>query len=145
MTTRAQVVAEARAWLGTPYVHQHRARTVGVDCAGLIIGVGRGLGLLALDFDVNHYARQPTGDSLLQMCREHMDELPLEQLQPGDVLAVHMGGDPCHLGVVGDYPGGRLSLIHAKQENRGGRVCEHRLVTGLGMVPVAAFCLRGVS
>jgi hypothetical protein len=131
---------------------------VGVDCAGLIIGVGRELGVWPQSFDVNHYARLPSGGSLLALCREHLHEIELNAAQPGDVLAVHMGGDPCHLGFLGDYhgsePGGcvsrqdhgvRLSLIHARQEQRGGRVCEHRLVRGHAMVPVAAFALPGVS
>ena len=39
----AQVVAIARAWLGTPYVHQASCRGAGCDCLGLIRGVWREL------------------------------------------------------------------------------------------------------
>ena len=38
-TTRTDVVAAAREWLGTPFHHQARLRGVGVDCVGLVIGV----------------------------------------------------------------------------------------------------------
>jgi NlpC/P60 family putative phage cell wall peptidase len=41
--TRAAVVAEARAWIGTPYRHQASLRGVGCDCLGLVRGVWRAL------------------------------------------------------------------------------------------------------
>ena len=37
------IVAAARTWLGVPWRHQGRTRQ-GVDCAGLVVLVGRGLG-----------------------------------------------------------------------------------------------------
>lgn len=37
----ARVVAEARRWLGTPYVHQASVSGVGCDCLGLLRGVWR--------------------------------------------------------------------------------------------------------
>ena len=39
--TEAPVVAAARLWLGTPYLHQASARGAGCDCLGLIRGVWR--------------------------------------------------------------------------------------------------------
>lgn len=38
-----QVVKAARAWIGTPYVHQASARGAGTDCLGLIRGIWREL------------------------------------------------------------------------------------------------------
>ena len=35
------VVAEARRWIGTPYVHQGSLRGAGADCLGLVRGVWR--------------------------------------------------------------------------------------------------------
>ncbi|MCD7059500.1 NlpC/P60 family protein [Pelagibacterium xiamenense] len=40
---RAQVVAEAQRWLGTPYRHQASALGAGCDCLGLVRGVWRAL------------------------------------------------------------------------------------------------------
>lgn len=37
----AVVVAAARGWIGTPYVHQASVRGAGADCLGLIRGVWR--------------------------------------------------------------------------------------------------------
>ncbi len=39
--TRAAIVAEARAWIGTPYRHQASLKGVGCDCLGLVRGVWR--------------------------------------------------------------------------------------------------------
>ncbi|WP_420102358.1 NlpC/P60 family protein [Bosea sp. (in: a-proteobacteria)] len=39
--SRAQIVAAARLWLGTPYHHQASLRGVGCDCLGLVRGVWR--------------------------------------------------------------------------------------------------------
>jgi NlpC/P60 family putative phage cell wall peptidase len=41
--TGAEIVAEARLWLGTPYRHQAALRGVGCDCLGLVRGVWQGL------------------------------------------------------------------------------------------------------
>ncbi|NCO16648.1 MAG: peptidase, partial [Alphaproteobacteria bacterium] len=40
---QARIVAEARRWIGTPYVHQSSARGAGTDCLGLLRGVWRAL------------------------------------------------------------------------------------------------------
>ena len=39
--SRAEIVAEARSWIGTPYRHQASLRGAGADCLGLIRGVYR--------------------------------------------------------------------------------------------------------
>ena len=41
--TRAAIVAEARAWIGTRYRHQASVKGVGCDCLGLVRGVWRAL------------------------------------------------------------------------------------------------------
>lgn len=43
MSCADRVVAEARGWVGTPYVHQASARGAGADCLGLVRGVWRGV------------------------------------------------------------------------------------------------------
>lgn len=39
--SRPDVVAAARGWIGTPYVHQASAKGAGTDCLGLLRGVWR--------------------------------------------------------------------------------------------------------
>tara|TARA_R110002020_G_scaffold15617_3_gene56009 strand:+ start:4131 stop:4565 length:435 start_codon:yes stop_codon:yes gene_type:complete len=41
MPTRAEIVAAATGWRGTPYRHQASLRGVGCDCLGLVRGVWR--------------------------------------------------------------------------------------------------------
>lgn len=145
MTTRAAVVAEARRWLGTPWVHQHRTHGVGVDCAGLVIGVARELGLVAPDFDFGGYGRQPDG-TLLAVCDTHMRRIPRAALQPGDVLVLAMKDQPQHMGIVGDYRHGGLSIIHSCAPCTGiGRVVETRLMWARNFIFRGAYALPGVG
>jgi len=44
---RAEIVAEARSWIGTPYLHQGRIKGVGVDCAMLLLEVYERVGLVS--------------------------------------------------------------------------------------------------
>jgi hypothetical protein len=120
--TRAQVVAQARTWLGTRWQHQGRVRGAGVDCAGLLVCVAQSLGLRVTD--VPGYGRQPLGDTLRRLCEQQLVPVPLAALQPADVLLLRFNTEPQHLALVGDHPAG-LSLLHAYAQAR--RVVEHRL------------------
>jgi cell wall-associated NlpC family hydrolase len=144
--TRADVIAEARCWLDTPYIHQHRAKGHGVDCAGLVIGVARELGLVAADFDVNGYPRAPDGKALLELCDQFMTRVRNRDLLPGHVLVFAFEKYPAHMGIVGDYMHGGLSIIQALGQTDGkGRVIEWRLESSRrGWKPVQAYALPGV-
>jgi NlpC/P60 family putative phage cell wall peptidase len=132
VTTRADVVAEARRWIDTPFHHQARTRGVGCDCGGLVGGIAVALRLVPLDwwersFDpaFGGYARQPSQDRLRQICLLFMDRLEPGSEQPGDVVLIDFGVEPQHLGVLADYRHGGLSIVHAMA--RPPRVAEHRL------------------
>lgn len=145
MSTELQraVVAEARAWIGTPFVHQHRVRGMAVDCAGLVIGVSRALGLVPQDFDVTGYAPIPDGRTLRAYCDAHLQ--PVAHLELGAVVLVAWrGGPPQHLGIVVDHPSGAWGMVHA--ESRMHRaVIESRLHFGRAMQLVAAYRIPGVN
>lgn len=143
--TREEVVAEARDWLGTKYVHQHRIKGHAVDCAGLVIGVARACGIVAPDFDVNGYERIPDGKSLLALCDRFMTRIPTAQVQPGDVMVFAFDQYPGHLGIVGDYPGG-VSIIQALGTSDGkGKVVESRHLVGRkGWRAVQGYAMPGV-
>jgi cell wall-associated NlpC family hydrolase len=145
-TARATVVAQARAWLGTPYAHQHRARGIAADCAGLLIGVARELGIVAPEFDVTGYARSPDGRSLLAHCDAFMRRIPGAAMRPGDAIACRFGNDPQHIAILGDYVHGGLSIIHALNRSNGrGAVIEQRLDPRLRLQLVQAYALPGVE
>lgn len=144
--TRAMVVAEARSWLRTPWQHQARMKGVGVDCAGLIIGVARNLGLVPADADVTDYARKPDGVSLLRHCRQWMLLIEPRNARAGDVIVIRFDVDPQHMAILGDAPGGGLAMIHAldRPGHKGGEVIEHRYAPFYLPVTMAAFRLPGV-
>ena len=96
--TRAAIVAETRAWIGTPYRHQASLQGVGCDCLGLIRGVWRALygaePAVAPPYS-RDWAEASGAESLAQAARAHMDEIALAasvaagagwQWGPGDVL-----------------------------------------------------------
>jgi len=140
LTERAAVVTEARSWLGVKWLHQHRSRE-GVDCAGLVICVARALGLVTPGFDLTGYGRRPDG-SLLALCDAHMRRIRRDEMQPGDVLVVAIEHEPQHMGIVGDYRHGGLSLIHAA--SKAGRVVETRLMFLRNQQFRGAYALPGV-
>lgn len=144
--TRADVIAEARTWLDTPYVHQHRAKGHAVDCAGLVIGVARELGLVRPEFDVTGYSRDPDGVSMLDVCDRFMRRIPMDDLKPGNVLVYAFAKHPTHMGIVGDYLHGGLSLIQALGTTDGkGKVVEWNISRPRkGWKPIQAYELPGV-
>jgi cell wall-associated NlpC family hydrolase len=129
MNTAGGLVAQCRAWLGTPWLHQGRTRS-GVDCVGLILAAAAELGIKrAASLELADYGRQTNDDRLRRLCEEHLAPWPLHDLRPGLVALMRFDVHPQHVGVLGDYPHGggarQLSLIHAHQQQ--GRVVEHRL------------------
>jgi cell wall-associated NlpC family hydrolase len=145
-TLRSAIVAQARAYLGTPFVHQGRTLGHGVDCVGLPICVARALGLVEPAFEITGYPRQPDGRSLLALCDQHMRRITRAAMQVGDVLVMRFAVAPQHVGIVADYVHGGLSLIHALGTPDGkGRVVEHRLDGSTMARAVAAYTLPGVD
>ncbi len=142
---RETVVAQAREWLGTPYHHQARLRGVGVDCAGLVIGVARELGMVAPDFDVPPYPRRPDGRSMLGYCNQFMTRIELVDMQAGDVIVLRFEHDPQHMGIVVPHRRG-LAMVHALGTADGkGRVIEQRLDSTTIERFVAAYRMPGVA
>jgi cell wall-associated NlpC family hydrolase len=78
-----QIVAAARAWLGVPWRHQGRT-CQGIDCAGLVVLVGRALEIC--DYDTTAYSRRPEGQGFVQHFRACMDPVPLLEAVVGDIL-----------------------------------------------------------
>ena len=148
MPTRMDVVVEARSWLKTPYVHQHREKGVAVDCAGLVIGTARNVAIVEQDFDIDGYSPRPTGTSLLDECDKWMERVALQDLRIADVIVFHFGADPCHLGIVTPYlVNGLFAVVHAFADGRkrSGSVVEHRLVRTTTMTPLFGYALPGLS
>lgn len=132
----ADIVAEARTWLGVRWVHQGRSRE-GVDCAGLPIKVFQAVRGFGEDFTA--YTRHASDETMLEICARHMQPVHLDCIAPGDVAVLRFETQR-HMGLLGDYPGGGLSLIHADITKR--RVVEHRLDDAWRARLLAAFRWR---
>ena len=87
--SRADIVAEARAWIGTPYRHQASLKGVGCDCLSLVRGVWRAL-VGAEPQAAPPYSRdwaEASGEeTLARAAREHLIEIEPARFEPGDVL-----------------------------------------------------------
>lgn len=127
----------ARSYIGTPFHHQARVPGVGLDCVGLVICVGRELGVFDPIFDVPGYSRYPDGVMLMRNLQMHLTQIEETDMAPGDIVCVAFEKFPQHVGIVGDYLYGGLSIIHAASKH--GKVIETRLLFGSSMRFVAAF------
>ncbi|WP_127090124.1 NlpC/P60 family protein [Aquabacter cavernae] len=88
-TVRAAIVAEARGWIGTPYLHRASVRGAGADCLGLVRGVWRavvGPEPEALAPYAPDWAEAGRAETLALTALRHMRAVPLEEAAPGDVL-----------------------------------------------------------
>jgi NlpC/P60 family putative phage cell wall peptidase len=89
MPTRAEIVAEARSWVGTAYRHQASLKGVGADCLGLVRGVWRavvGPEPEALSPYTRDWAEASRRESLIEAGRRHLVEVPVGCARPGDVV-----------------------------------------------------------
>lgn len=143
MVTRSEVVAAARSLLATPYHSHARLPGVGIDCVGVPIWVSKATGLKPADFDIGGYSMQPDG-SLLPQCDAQMERVPEAEMQPGDMVVCRWGIEPHHVGIVGDWRHGGLSIIHA-ENYRHKKVIEHRLWFGGAMQFVRAYGFPGIE
>jgi NlpC/P60 family putative phage cell wall peptidase len=85
----ARIVAAARGWIGTPYLHQASLRGVGCDCLGLLRGVWReviGGEPEPLPAYAPDWAEATGIDSLAAAAGRHLAPLRLEDALAGDVL-----------------------------------------------------------
>jgi NlpC/P60 family putative phage cell wall peptidase len=86
---RAAIVAEARRWIGTPYLHQASLIGVGCDCLGLVRGVWRAL-IGPEPEEAGPYARdwaEASGVEALALAgARHFTPVTLADFQAGDVL-----------------------------------------------------------
>lgn len=83
------IVAAARRWLGTPYLHQASLPGVGCDCLGLVRGVWRDLYGAEPEVVVPYtpdWAEAKGEETLALAARRHLVEIVPEQARAGDVL-----------------------------------------------------------
>lgn len=141
--TRNDIVAAARATIGTPFRHQGRAPGRALDCAGLIVHVANCIG--AAVQDVDGYPALPNGELEATLARHVADgvivQVALADLQPGDIVLMRFEKEPAprHLGIIGFDN----TLIHAWAVIR--KVGEHRIDDAWRSRFVGAWRFAGVE
>ena len=135
--TGADIVAEARKHIGTPFKHQGRLPGMALDCAGLVVIVAQNCGIEI--FDAQGYGRTPNGaleaTIAAQVC---VDKVPIAERQAGDVLTMRFGKEMRHVAIcAGD------TVIHSYEAV--GKVCEHALDAMWGKRIVSVYRFKGLA
>jgi NlpC/P60 family putative phage cell wall peptidase len=130
VVSRAEIIAEARSWIGTPYAHQASVKGIGCDCLGLVRGVWRAV-----------YGEEPEQpppysrdwaeahgrETLAEAAGRHMIAVATDKIRPGDVLLFAMKeNSPAKHCAILTAPGRMLHSIEAHP------VAEVSLWTGSG-------------
>ena len=132
------IIAAARACIGTPFRHQGRLPGVALDCAGLLIAVAQEVG--AEYQDVPGYGPNPSGGMLEAAldAQPSLDKVPVNARAPGDLLLMRFATEPQHLAVFTGE-----NIIHAYSHV--GQVCEHRLSSVWAARIVRGYRFRGIE
>ncbi|SMX32139.1 NlpC/P60 family protein [Octadecabacter ascidiaceicola] len=138
----ARIVTAARAWIGTPYVHQAARRGAGCDCLGLLRGVmaeASGKPLQSVPAYTPDWSEPQGHEVLWTEAAKQLIAKPIEDVQAGDVLLFRMrqGAVAKHVGVQAET-GLRPTFIHSYQ---GHGVCENAFSTPWQRRLVARFAI----
>lgn len=119
---RENLVAEARALVGTPFFHAGREPGIGIDCVGVILVPARKLGLT--HYRPPNYGPEFDRALLVNCVAENLERIDIPWLLEdyrargvpkalaGDVLLFALNGQPAHLA----YATGEGTMIHAHQK-----------------------------
>lgn len=104
---RKEIIREADEWIGTPWQHQACVKGAGVDCAMLVAGVARNVGLLSEEEmkTIPNYPKDwhfHQDFALLPYIMEQLNckEKDIRYKRPGDILVFKIGRVPSHLGIL---------------------------------------------
>ena len=110
LAVRGAVVAEARAWIATPYHHRAAVSGAGVDCARLLIEVYSAVGVIEW-FDPGDYPPDwhlhRSEERYVAVIERFADEFEpaAEPILPADVVVYRYGRTFSHGGIVTGQPG----------------------------------------
>ena len=116
MIDHEHILAIARSWIGTPYVHQASLKGAGCDCLGLIRGVYTELYGHAPETPPAYspdWAEETGIEAMRDAARRHLLEIAPHETRPGDVALFRMKANaPAkHAAILSTH--GRI--IHAYQ------------------------------
>lgn len=112
---RKELVKEARTWLGTKFKKGGRDRT-GVDCIGLLIGVGR-----KFQFDIKdtiEYSFSPEPAMFQHMVYDQTIHRDMNDVMEGSIVILRQSIFPMHTGIIAKHAYGGWSIINANLKER---------------------------
>lgn len=109
------IVSAARAWIGTPYVHQASAKGAGTDCLGLVRGIWRefyGQEPMSMPAYTPDWGEAGAEELLMSGAGKFLHPSAREEI--GDVLIFRMrsGAIAKHMGILTRI-GVEASFVHA--------------------------------
>jgi len=114
---RAAIVAEARTWLRTPYVHLGAVKGIGTDCAMILIEIYRKFGFVPADFDPRPYEPEwyLHRDETLYMAgmEKYSKRIGADEVKPADIAMYRFGRHAAHGAIVVDDD----LILHANRVN----------------------------
>ena len=119
---RKDLVKEARTWIGTKFKKGGRDRT-GVDCIGLLIGVGR-----AFQFDIKdsiEYSFSPEPSMFQNMVYDQTVHRDMNDVMEGSIVILRQSIFPMHTGIIAKNAAGSWTIINANLKER--RVIEQSI------------------
>lgn len=117
MSDANAIVKEAYTWLGTPHINQAKVKGKGVDCGMLLIACLEGAGIIEKDsIEIPPYSNEwhlHHGEEwFLRVVESYCEEVPMEEIQPGDFMLYKFGRCVSH----GAVYVGNGRVIHAMVE-----------------------------
>src|SRR5882762_8720471 len=105
MPTREEIVAEAREWFGTPWIHQASLKGVGTDCIGYIGGVALNTNVQGAiewrdDPDFKGYGMLPDPKKITRGCEKYLDPVMMDRIQLADILVFTFIKEPMHFAII---------------------------------------------
>ena len=108
--TRDEIIEEARRYVAAKTRWHHRGRTItGVDCIGLVCGVGDAFGVPYEDID--GYSRNPDG-RFVDHVKKFMIYREPQTIIKGCAVVLRDNINPCHIGIISEKYG-KPYLIHS--------------------------------
>ncbi len=151
---RSAIIAAARSWLGTPFMHQGRVKGSrgGVDCLGVVLCVLEEVGAIGASQtpeswtrlpEFTQYGREPANGKVFAGCVQYANMKPFSEAKQGDILALRAPSEPCHVAFVSEH-GGKHYMIHAY--NGGSKKCVEHIIDGVWHERIAGvFEIPGVE
>lgn len=141
MTTREDIVAEARRWLGTPFGHQGRVLGEIVDCGGIIVMTARRFDLDGGYVDPIGYPREPHIDWMERLLDRYADRVPIRSKRPGDIITFAFARNIHHIGILTE----QNLVLHAWNRGPGSTVIETRLRGPFAVAMRSVYKFRGID